>query len=98
MGSFGFCILNTVDQIAVSVGPYIFQTLETLLNNFSPKSLGIASPPHNTFNFFDPFHAEANKIRHVVGVACIMVGSYFNIALTNNLPSMDISLGMITVA
>ncbi|MNW62016.1 hypothetical protein D3C74_401190 [compost metagenome] len=66
-------ISATVDQIVVSVGPYIFQSEPTLGSSSLATSGGRLSPPHNAFNRLLPAYPDSSSIFHVAGVACITV-------------------------
>src|SRR5712691_8126191 len=63
----------TVDQIVVSVGPYMFQTDRLLLTNSLANSRGRASPPHRILRSLLPSHPASTSERQVMGVACMNV-------------------------
>src|ERR1051326_75654 len=48
-----------VDQMVVSVGPYMFHSSAQRGSSASARSGGSASPPHSTFNCGDPLHPAA---------------------------------------
>ena len=61
----GFSISLTVDQIVVSVGPYIFHSELHLVSRLCARSADKASPPHNTFRFNGISHPEIAKLIRV---------------------------------
>ena len=70
------CPLRTreqVDQIVVSVGPYMFHSSTPRPTSCSASATGSASPPHSPFSWAHPRHPESTSMRQVVGVACITV-------------------------
>src|SRR3954468_9536234 len=87
---------QTVDQIVVSVGPYIFQRDEQRGISCRAKSGGNASPPHRIFMCLRPFHPVSSKSRHVAGVACITVAQLFSNRCPRRRPSMATSRSAIT--
>ena len=62
-----------VDQIVVSVGPYMFHSSAQRGSSARARSGGRASPPHKTLRFGEPLHPAATSARHSAGVACITV-------------------------
>ncbi len=62
-----------VDQIVVSVGPYMFHRSRPRAISSSASAGGSASPPQSARSPGVPFHPESTSIRHVVGVACMAV-------------------------
>src|SRR5437879_6391105 len=81
----------TVDQIVVSVGPYIFQTDEVLGASCSTRSRGTASPPQRILRSLQPFHPASRSKRHVAGVACMHVAPQVSNISRNRSPSAAIS-------
>src|SRR5689334_14239002 len=65
--------LQIVDQIVVSVGPYMFQSEEQRVINSRANSDGSASPPQRTFISLRPAQPCSISILQVAGVACITV-------------------------
>src|SRR5262245_15035769 len=73
--------LYIVDQIVVSVGPYMFHTEPYFPISDWANSGRIASPPQNTFKSHLSLLSISNNIRQVIGVACMTVGfSLFNLS------------------
>ena len=62
-----------VDQIVVSVGPYMFQSCATLVSRTAARSIGMASPPQSALMSDLPLHPASSKRRQVEGVACMTV-------------------------
>src|SRR3989442_854347 len=61
----------TVDQMVVSVGPYIFHnSLHRGRSSFA-RSGGRDSPPQRTLRVDEPLQPASTSARHVAGVACI---------------------------
>src|ERR1700733_711527 len=79
--------LAVVDQIVVSVGPYIFQTEPVLESKSSASFLDTASPPHKHFSEGLPRQPASKRIRQVTGVACIAVALELSNFAINRLPS-----------
>ncbi len=63
--------LQTVDQIVVSVGPYMFQNEPLRSSSWSASSRDKASPPQSTFNCGLPCQPASISILQVAGVAWI---------------------------
>ena len=63
-----------VDQIVVSVGPYMFHTAPARASSAWARSRGKASPPHRMRNCGSPCHPASISPRQVAGVACITLG------------------------
>src|ERR1700721_2125094 len=66
--------LSAVDQIVVSVGPYIFHTEEDRVISLLAKSRSSRSPPQRMVRSGEPAQPDSIRILHVIGVACITVG------------------------
>src|ERR1700733_11249232 len=64
-----------VDQIVVSVGPYIFHTARLCVTNLAASDLYRGSPPTRTVICGFPRHPLNNISRHVDGVAWTYVTS-----------------------
>ena len=62
-----------VDQMVVSVGPYMFHSSAHRGSSARTRSGGRASPPHRIFRLGEPLHPAATSARHSAGVACITV-------------------------
>ncbi len=77
------------DQMVVSVGPYMFHTSPRSTNS-PANSAASASPPHKIFSPFFPFHPASTSMRHVAGVACIIV-IFRSISSPSPTPSLVIS-------
>jgi len=72
-----------VDQIVVSVGPYMFHNSKSRSTNASASASGNASPPHNALKPGRPRQPESTSIRQVVGVACITDAPHASINRAN---------------
>src|SRR3546814_2267832 len=57
-----------VDQMVVSVGPYMFHVSQPMVIRRCARSSGSASPPTNTRNVGLPCHPASIRIRQVLGV------------------------------
>src|SRR6266700_4766512 len=66
-------ILQTLDQIVVSVEPYIFQREAPFDNNCRARERGSASPPQSILRRGFPCQPAASSRCQVTGVACITV-------------------------
>src|ERR1700684_2399693 len=66
--------LSAVDQIVVSVGPYMFHTAEDRLTNLLARSRSNRSPPQRIVRLAEPVQPDSIRILHVMGVACMTVG------------------------
>src|SRR4051812_30617759 len=66
----GSVMHRQVDQIVVSVGPYMFQSSAQRGISLRARSDVIGSPPQSTFNPGAPGQPDASSNLHVVGVAC----------------------------
>src|ERR1700759_4626382 len=66
--------LSAVDQMVVSVGPYIFHTEDDREINLLASSRSSRSPPHRMVRSGEPVQPDSTRIRHVIGVACMTVG------------------------
>ena len=62
-----------VDQIVVSVGPYMFQTEADFCTNCDASFCETASPPIRILSPRSPVQPASSSMRHVAGVACITV-------------------------
>ena len=91
MTSWPSAIWHRVDQMVVSVGPYIFHSEPTRGSNCCARSSGSASPPHRTFRSGWPGQPVASSKRQVTGVACITVTRPLLKALANAAPSAAVS-------
>jgi len=80
-----------LDQIVVSVGPYMFHNPPTRLRSQPANSPGNASPPHNAFRLERPSQCAARNNRHVAGVACIIVMPKSSNARISCVPSLATS-------
>src|SRR5688500_13482137 len=61
----------TIDQIVVSVGPYMFQSEAQHLWSCVARFLVRASPPDSILRPGEPFHPAPSSIVQVVGVSCM---------------------------
>src|ERR1700744_6135653 len=67
-------ICRAVDQIVVSVGPYMFQASQPVATMSARKLSLSASPPQTILTPSSLRQPERNSMLHVAGVACITVG------------------------
>src|ERR1043166_5941138 len=88
--------LLTEDQMAVSVGPYMFHTSRHNSINLAAKTGASASPPHNAFKFLLPTQPDSIMARHVAGVACNVVTWWCSKALVSRVGSHAVSRVAIT--
>src|SRR5262249_12609618 len=63
----------SVDQIVVSVGPYMFHSVFARCLIAAARSGDRASPPHRACKPSPPFQPAARSSRHVAGVAWSIV-------------------------
>src|SRR5688500_9691094 len=76
--------LCNADQTVVSVGPYTFQILSARDFNLAARSAVNASPPLRMLRReLVSFQSASNSMRHVAGVACIVVMGYLFINWIN---------------
>src|ERR1700678_2281199 len=59
-----------VDQMVVSVGPYMFHSCPQRGISFFARSPEKASPPHNALRLMLPSQPDSISSDHVAGVAC----------------------------
>src|SRR5207253_10425585 len=76
IGEMGESIFVSVDQIVVSVGPYMFHNSPQRGSSSLANSRDKASPPHSTLSLWSPFQPASISIRQVAGVACMMLGPH----------------------
>ena len=87
---------QVVDQIVVSVGPYMFQRDEQRGSNSRANSGGSASPPQRIFIPLRPAQPCSISILHVAGVACMTVAPLSSISLPKRRQSIVDSRSAIT--
>ena len=87
-----------LDQMVVSVGPYIFHSAAPQGSKRPAKSRVSSSPPHSIFKPGEPCQLAASSIFQVVGVACITVTLASSINCASTRPSVFASLGAITIS
>src|SRR6185436_20341479 len=75
IGPAALSTLCTVDQMVVSVGPYMFHSEPERSRRDRASAGGNASPPHNALNVGPPDQPASIRSRHVDGVACMTVAS-----------------------
>src|SRR6267143_1551890 len=84
-------IFVSVDQIVVSVGPYMFHNSPQRGSSSLANSRDNASPPHSTLSLRSPFQPASMSIRQVAGVACMMVAPQAAIRSFKSNPSEAVS-------
>ena len=80
-------ICSQVDQIVVSVGPYMFHSSEPQSTSCFARPISSASPPQRIFRPSKPDHPVCSNMRHVAGVACMMVACCSSIRRDSAKPS-----------
>ena len=85
-----------VDQIVVSVGPYMFHSSSPSPTRLSASATGSASPPHSAFIPAGGVQPESTSIRHVVGVACMIVAPLLCSSSASARGSVVVAAGAIT--
>ena len=88
--------LPVVDQIVVSVGPYMFQSVTPRAISSLARSTESASPPQSNFKPFTSCQPISTSICHVAGVACITVAPELASFSRNCKPSAAVSPAAIT--
>src|ERR1700691_1566392 len=64
---------SQLDHMVVSVGPYMYQSEAQRGISSDARSCDRASPPHRILQVGEPFQPVSMSMRHVIGVACMIV-------------------------